>query len=442
MLPAFFFALGRVCREVAVEALQAVPAEPKRSATPSSGPKKRIVLLMDGTGATEEGGSNVRKLYLCLAKDGGELPQVAFYNAGAPDTGEAIFGSVARDALNAFGLATGYFHDEQVLEGYRFLVENYRAGDEVFLFGFGRGAYAARAIAGFIHTIGLLPPERIDSAPAGLAAYKTVSEDTFVLGTSSPSALFARAMETRTVPIRFVGVWDTVAPVLIPRSDRIFIPSLLPLRSTRANLSVQSFRQAMAIDERRRMFRPYHWNEPQRFMRQPNDVGEQDIKQVWFAGSHADVGGGYPEQESGLSKYPLLWMIGEAVSCGLMVDLQVVERLVGGRLHTTDRASFSPPDFRSTLHDPLTASWRIIEFLPKASQWKEWPARRSLFGFYIPDGEPRFVPENALVHASVVRRIEAMPNYRPVNLPSRYNIVEGTGWAMEDVTTRQNPAVA
>ena len=93
-----------------------------------------------------------------------QSPQFTFYNAGTPDTGETILGRVARDAINAFGLATGYFHDEQVLAGYRFLVEHHRAGDEVF--GFGRGRTRPEPLRNIIDTIGLLPPEQIiNSAP-------------------------------------------------------------------------------------------------------------------------------------------------------------------------------------------------------------------------------------------------------------------------------------
>jgi uncharacterized protein (DUF2235 family) len=435
LLPAFFFVLGRVCREVAFEAVQTVRAELKRGAVPSSGPKKRIVLLMDGTGATEESGrsiSNVRKLYLYLARDVGSLPQVVFYSAGATSpfallsfttavtsVFRGMLGSIADNVVNASALAPGYFRDEQVLAGYKFLVGNFSEGDEIYLFGFGRGAYAARAVAGLVHTIGLLSPEHIDFASAGLTLYKKLSGAKFSDVSSSAelredSALhFEPIRSARSVAIRFVGVWDTITPV--PRSDWPF---------TRANPSVQSFRQAMAIDERRRMFRLYRWTEPQPYRPWPDDVKEQDIKQVWFAGSHADVGGGYPEEESGLSKYPLLWIIEEAVNCGFIMDQDVVERLAW-------ELRSNKPDIRSRFHNPLTPLWRIIELVPKASRWKEWPARQSFLGFYIPNGEPRFIPENALIHASVIDRIEADPNYHPVNLPSRYSVVLDTGTARE-----------
>ena len=102
----------------------------------------------------------------------------------------------------------------------------------------------------------------------------------------------------------------------MPRPDRLYWPSLEELAFTLQNPSVQTFRQAISIDERRCMFRLKKWDDPQTFKHNRfNDAHAepQDIKQVWFAGVHADIGGGYPEKESGLSKYPLLWMIDEAV---------------------------------------------------------------------------------------------------------------------------------
>ena len=137
----------------------------------------------------------------------------------------------------------------------------------------------------------------------------------------------------RRVPIHFVGVWDTVASVLVPRRDRI-IPAMQTLPYTRRNPSVHIFRHAMAIDERRcfastsgLLLNPLFLihsklSAPQR---------DQDIKQVWFAGVHADVGGGYPENESGLSKFPLDWVIEEGKAHGLMINVAIKNHLALGK---------------------------------------------------------------------------------------------------------------
>ena len=110
----------------------------------------------------------------------------------------------------------------------------------------------------------------------------------------------------------------------------------------------------------------------------------QDILQVWFAGVHSDIGGGYPEKQSGLSKYPLLWMIDEAVKCGLTVDQRTVNKLAWGRQRKGSPFNYVAPDAAAKLHNSLHGPGRLLEFLPKAAKYKEWPARKAHFGFYIP----------------------------------------------------------
>jgi uncharacterized protein (DUF2235 family) len=154
-----------------------------------------------------------------------------------------------------------------------------------------------------------------------------------------------------------------------------------------------------------------------------NNSEPQDIEQVWFAGVHADIGGGYPEKESGLSKFPLIWMIDEAIKYGLTVDPRAVNQLAWGKQRRGSPFSYVAPDITSDPHDSMTNVWRALEWIPKADKYKECDTRRSFFGHYIPDAEPRSVPEDAFVHESVVRWIQAVSNYRPVNLPSRYQVI-------------------
>src|SRR4051812_19082774 len=165
------------------------------------------------------------------------------------------------------------------------------------------------------------------------------------------------------------------------------------------------------------MFRLHCWDEAQTFMHnrfsKTNNNEPQDVKQVWFAGVHADIGGGYPESESGLSKFPLLWMIGEAVAHGLAVNAQTVNQLAWGVQRQGSPFSYVAPDVMRDPHQSLTKSWRVLEWLPKSDQYKEWKALSSAFGYYIPNAEPRPIPENAWVHESVFRRIEAVSHYRP-----------------------------
>jgi uncharacterized protein (DUF2235 family) len=241
---------------------------------------------------------------------------------------------------------------------------------------------------------------------------------------------FARIVSTRWPTIKFVGVWDTVASVIVPRPDRFYTFSLQKLAFTQLNPSVRIFRQAIAIDERRRMFRLEAWREGQTFRRNrfstTSNAEPQDALQVWFAGVHADIGGGYPEKESGLSKFPLLWMIEEATKHGLAVNRQVVNQLAWGVQCKGSPFSYVAPDILRDPHQSMTRKWRGLEWMPKAERYKEWPARRSWFGYYIPNAEPRAIPDNVYIHQSVIDRMNKVSAYKPVNLPSTYKVIPGT----------------
>jgi len=299
-----------------------------------------------------------------------------------------------------------------------------------------------RVLAGLIHKIGLITPEQINLAGSGLIAYKQFSSDEApklrarfksavevaagedaVQTAFDNAAQFARITSSRWPTIRFVGVWDTVASVIVPRADRFYWPSLEELAFTIVNPSVQTFRQAISIDERRCMFRLKKWDDPQTYKHNRfNDAHAepQDILQVWFAGVHADIGGGYPEKESGLSKYPLLWMIDEATKCGLQVNQATVNQLAWGIQRKGSPYSYVVPDVRGDLHISLSGAWWILEYLPKSAKYGEWPERQVYFGWYIPDGEPRLIPDGAVIHESALLRMDALPAYRPVNMPKQY----------------------
>ncbi|MDT3683702.1 MAG: DUF2235 domain-containing protein [Pseudorhodoplanes sp.] len=403
---------------------------------------KNLVVCCDGTGnEVSENISNVLKLYRVLRKTGKTNPkQIVFYDPGV--------GTLARpdpwikfrqDAVMVLGLMTGYGLDERVLAAYTFLIDNYDEGDDIYLFGFSRGAYTVRMLAGLIHKVGLLSPPQKNLAEAALGSYKqsiefdqsgvadTEASEVGPMSRDDRAAQFARIVSVRWPTIKFLGVWDTVASVIVPRPDRFYTFSLQELPHTRRNPSVRIFRQAIALDERRRMFRLHGWDEKQTFMpnrfSKTNNSEPQDIKQVWFAGVHADIGGGYLEAESGLSKFPLLWMIGEAVAQGLAVNPQTVNQLAWGVQRRGSPFSYVAPDSGRDPHQSLTSAWRPLEWLPKSDKYKEWKRLTSWFGHYIPSGEPRPVEDDAWIHESVFRRIEAVPHYRPVNMPSTHRIV-------------------
>ena len=203
---------------------------------------------------------------------------------------------------------------------------------------------------------------------------------------------------------------------------------LQALPYTRKNPSVQVFRHAMSIDERRRMFRLNRWTSPQPFVANPFDKTalpqEQDIKQVWFAGVHADVGGGYPELQSGLSKFPLDWMIEDARAHGLKINVAMRNALVWGHPRKGGRNVYVKPDPAGKLHKSLTWQWRALEWIPKSVKWQEWK-RWHLLGHYIPNGEPRKIEDPIhvpVIHESVRERMTAVPAYKPVNMPANHDV--------------------
>ena len=392
---------------------------------------RNIVICCDGTGnEISENISNVLKLYRCLRKTEKTTPrQLVFYDPGVgtlarPDPWHRL----KQDFSAIMGLATGYGLDDKVLASYHFLVQHYQEGDQIYLFGFSRGAYTVRVLAGLIHKIGLIAPEQANLAGSGLISYKQFSSDGQHDEKRSPrlalkalldagsdedgplpaskddqAAQFARILSTRWPTVRFVGVWDTVASVIVPRPDRLYWPSLEELAFTLQNPSVQTFRQAISIDERRSMFRLKQWDAPQSFMHnrfsKTNNEAPQDILQVWFAGVHSDIGGGYPER--GLSDITLNWMIEKAKTQnpgpGLKFDNEAM------------LAHVLRPDPLAMLHDSKTGLYRLT---PGSDRPIGLAAKAPNAAG---DNTSRNDPAQS-VHVSVLTRWDTDASYRPQGL--------------------------
>lgn len=420
---------------------------------------KNIVILCDGTG-NEIGVtiSNVLKLFRIAEKS---EDQRVWYNAGVGTIGQQNpWTRFTQKARAVFGLATGLGLDDHVLAAYYFLCSNYREGDKVYLFGFSRGAYTVRALAAFVHVMGVIRPDQLNIAGYAWTAFKRASakdkrratpqlsraadpQHADDLGSTSQADdaatiapehrklnpleqawHFSRVIGGRSIAIEFVGVWDTVASVIVPNTEQLSF-SLQTLRFTRTNPSVKRFRQAMAIDEKRRMFRLNAWGEPQDFHSNPFDrAGDiaQDIKQVWFAGVHADIGGGYKELGSGLSKYPLAWMIEEAVGAGLRVNRAMINHLVYGEPRAGSAHQYEAPNVEGNFHRSLTWGWWPLEVLPKSARWRE-TRKWAVLGMYIPFGERRFIAGGSFVHQSAEDRRHSKVRYAPANWPDRPQLV-------------------
>src|SRR5882762_4963641 len=362
---------------------------------------RNIVICCDGTGNQYgTANSNVVKLYSTLSAND---KQTAYYHPGLGTMG-------ARNALSTVGKwwtqlrgkAFGYGFSDNIADAYSFLMEQYKPDDKIFIFGFSRGAYTARALCGLLRMFGLLTPGNEALIPYALRLYKSNDPRKFEIAAGFKS--------TFSIPCaaHFVGLWDTVSSVgwiLDPIHAK---GGHLPYTATLPGVAV--LRHAVSIDERRAFFRQnlIHESLPE----------VQNLKQVWFAGVHSDVGGSYDEAESGLSKIALRWMFCEAQSAGLVLDPEKVTAVLGGTV------PYVPADPKGILHKSLHGIWWLGEFWPKlfyrpvpvpgqpAPNWKR--------GIRINFGRTRFIPDGAHIHQSVFTRMNAVTNYKPRNLPQQY----------------------
>ena len=191
---------------------------------------------------------------------------------------------------------------------YRFLVERYEPGDELFLFGFSRGAFTARSLAGLIRNAGILRREHAGRVDEAYRLYRARGD------LAHPSGIESRIFRrwySHEPDVHFIGVWDTVGALGIPGMRGRLAERMWGFHDTQLSSHVSNAFHALAIDERRRPFAPTLWD-------RPADAPGQTLEQVWFAGVHSDVGGGYPNP--GLSEIALLWMAGRAAACGLAFD--------------------------------------------------------------------------------------------------------------------------
>ena len=352
---------------------------------------KNIVICCDGTG-NEFGNanSNVVKLYRTLSLETEE--QIGYYHPGIGTMGApGAISALAQAWTKFWGQAIGYGIMNNVSDAYGYLMNRYAPGDHVFLFGFSRGAYAVRAVAAMLHMFGLVRRGNEVLIPYVNKMFQKhhKSRDTFAL-----AAEFKDTFSHECKPY-FVGVWDTVSSV-----GWMYDPLSLPY--TAYDPDIAHGRHALSIDERRCFFRQNMWVQR---------LATQDIRQVWFAGVHSDVGGSYPEPESGLAKIALKWMVEEATSVGLLIDREEYDLVLG-----KTPGKFASPDPSATMHDSLQGFWRILEIFPH--RYVDLSGDRPVTRWKIPLGRPRFIPEGSLVHESVVERIHAVPTYRPPNLPA------------------------
>jgi hypothetical protein len=277
---------------------------------------RQLIVLCDGTSNTLSGGvqdTNVLKLALHLRKHS-DPQQIIWYDPGV-GSDAALPGVSWQDRIKGeinrlTGLAEGGGVYENMAEALTFLAQVHREDDQIFLFGFSRGAFTARAIAGFINEYGLPAPHALHLLPMMLNRYFSKGKDPAKIQRIVEDTRQAAA--SRMPEIQFVGVWDTVEAVGLP------IPWLYKKITNPASIDGKCFlnvRHAVALDEQRVLFKPRLYEISPNQIYTTHSGKPATLMQVGFPGCHADVGGGY--KWAGLSDLALHWMALEAQNCGL-----------------------------------------------------------------------------------------------------------------------------
>ncbi len=357
---------------------------------------KNIVVCCDGTSNEFDGDrTNVVKLYQMLNHD--PSVQVTYYHPGL-GTMEAAGALTAfsRWWTKAAGFAFGYGLANDIRDAYVFLMNNYEEGDKIFLFGFSRGAYTVRAVASLLHMVGLIRPGNEPLVPYAIRMMTRIPDRAdgraAITRTMVLAQQFKLTFSSVACRVRFVGVWDTVNSV-----GWIENPLRLPFSAN--NPSIDVGRHALSIDERRAFFRENLWRP-----RAHKPSGPGDTMQVWFPGSHGDVGGGYPERDSGLSKVALEWMLREAQAEGLLTLPDREARIMGEA-----GGNYVKPDPTADIHDELCRmKWWPAQLFPK-KRWERrivdekevWVQRRR-----IDLAGRRKIPKGAYIHESAYERDE------------------------------------
>lgn len=317
---------------------------------------KRIIFCSDGTWNDPATNTNVYKIFKAMNFTAEQCP---IYDDGVGSDGNTI--------LRFLGGAFGDGLDQKIRDGYTRLSHLYESGDRVFLFGFSRGAYTARSLAGMIVTCGL-PTQHTDDnlTNDAFAAYREHDP-------AKKQSLLAALKQTYAVEqpeIAMVGVWDTVGALGIPAIFGGVDMLRYSFLDTSLHPCVKNAYHAVSIDERRREFPATLWSGA--------PAPGQTIEQVYFTGVHCDVGGGYPE--TGLSDITLAWMMGKAKALGVDFDPAAY-------------ALYANIDAKHAL-DVKHESWSV--------RW----------GF----PSPRLIADNACVSNSVQIRLQHDASYNPGNL--------------------------
>ncbi|HZZ73324.1 MAG TPA: DUF2235 domain-containing protein [Pirellulales bacterium] len=379
---------------------------------------KRLALFFDGTWNRPQNNTNVWRLSLMLAETGADgRPQKAFYDAGV---GTHWFDRWTGGMFGA-GLS------DNIRNGYRWLMQHYDPGDEIYLFGFSRGAFTARSLSGLIAHCGLLKPdapmsfadvfERYRQGPAATPLYQLLRQraqgEEFALNRQFDERVLLDHSWYHRSLIKMVGVWDTVGSLGVPLGNIPGISSrTLSFHDTHLSKVVEHSYQALALDEARRPFWAMLWTHFTPFQADAPESDRDDdnrfVEQRWFSGAHANVGGSYPRDL--LPQRPLRWIQAQAERCGLSFRSQI---------------ALNDDDLEQRPHDSFREFFGPLRFLPGIRPYTRWvqsdPVRKAT-------GWVETVNER--VDESVLRRCQEYADYRP---PSLVEWAQRKGYSLEGV---------
>ncbi|PPQ80444.1 hypothetical protein CVT25_001771 [Psilocybe cyanescens] len=443
------------------------------SSTKSEAKSRTHVLCFDGTSNEYDAdNTNVVKLFALLKKDDFD-DQLCYYQAGVGTYFEpGVVSPLFEWGAKVLDLAFAWYLDQHVMDGYTFLMQNYRKGDKICIFGFSRGAYTARALGGFLYKVGLLPRDNEAQVTFAYKMYKRTD--------AAGIQLCAGFKQTycQNVTIEFMGVWETVASV------GVIMGRSLPF--TNSNSAIKTFRHALALDEHRAKFRPNYYHRPaptemdsrldpedasspvnqggSSFTKgdNPSDdeaatsdkgkknkrwgffgVGEtvkvkptgkaiapvlveddqtpSDVLEVWFSGCHSDVGGGAVTNDTinSLANISLRWMVREAMtsSCNIKFDAGALKRanIELDLEPSVPELEMDAVDALEPIHDSLKLSplWWLLEIIPLQYSWQDakgvWHRKWS---FHLGRGR-KIMDPHPKFHTTVMKRMQSPLKYTP-----------------------------
>lgn len=371
---------------------------------------RNLIICCDGTN-NKFGPENTNVVRLVQSLERDPEKQHIYYDPGVgtlPEPGAWTW--LQKKISKWYGLAIGAGLAWKVQEAYSFLMDYWEPGDKVFMFGFSRGAYTVRVLAGLLHLLGLMPHGNYNLVPYAWLLYASRGgSDAIPASYWQLCGEFRQTFARRTTVedhdrhfrVHFLGLWDTVSSVgwaWDPKKNLF----------TAENPSIDIILHAVSVDERRRFFR-------QNLMSKKDGETEQDLLEFWFPGVHCDVGGGYPEKDGGLWQGPFEWILNEAQKANLRVNKDRLDNIMGNT---------SARPWLSKQHESLTPLWRVAEYYPKYSAkkgtfWRE--LLKALCRFFILwKGTPRYIHDGALIHKSTLLRIREKTDYRPQSFSTEF----------------------